>query len=162
MIGDMMNVTSIDRLDQSFAEFMRFFFVHINPILHRAEFLGRSYSENQIVVVMALHVVGPLRPTDLSRGLSLQKGSLTPILRKLRELGLIEKQVLPGEERSYLLRLTGGGRSFVQHLEILRRKGFEALFQEMDPDEVQAAAHGISLLTRYLQGREEAACSRNS
>ena len=152
----------IRQLDQSLASFMKYFLVYINPILHRAEYQGRIYSENQIIVVMALDLCGELRPTDLSRGLSMQKGTLTPIFRKLRELGLVERVDRPGEERSYRLRLTGAGKAFVRFLEARRLQKFHSLFSAMEPDALRAAAQGISLLTDYLKRVEEDACSRAS
>lgn len=154
--------TPIERLDQSFAAFMKYYFVFLNPVLHRAVYRGRSYSDNQIVVIMALHGYGPQRPTDLSRGLSLQKGSLTTILRKLREFGLIERLTTPGEERSYQVRVTAAGRAFARHMEAQRQQGFATLFQGMAPDQVRDAARGIELLTGFLRQREEASCSKRS
>ena len=46
-----------DRLDASLVAFMRYFLVHINPILHRTTYRGRAYSEYEIIVVMAVSVV---------------------------------------------------------------------------------------------------------
>ena len=152
----------IAALDQSIAAFMKYYFVYLNPVLHRGVHRGVPLSDNQIVVIMALGSYGPLRPTDLSRGLAMQKGSLTSILRKLREHGLIERQDTPGEERSYRVRVTATGRAFCRKLDAQRRQGFQALFADMDPEHAHAAAHGIALLTSHLRIREEASCSSRS
>jgi DNA-binding MarR family transcriptional regulator len=151
----MTGTASTALLDQSFAAFMRCFFVHINPILHRTRYGGRSYSEYEIIVTMALHVVGPMRPSGLSRGLSIEKGTMTSVLRRLRDLRLIERRDVPGDERSYLVALTPAGRDFIRHLEAQRRRGFEGLFGAMAPDDVAAAAKGIDLITSYLRKMEE-------
>jgi DNA-binding MarR family transcriptional regulator len=142
-------------LDQSIAAFMRCFFVHLNPILHRTRYGGRSYSEYEIIVAMALHVVGPTRPSSLSRGLSIEKGTMTSVLRRLRDLRLVERRDIPGDERSYLVALTPAGRDFVRHLEEQRRRGFERLFGAMAPDDAAVAAKGVDLITRYLKKMEE-------
>ena len=145
---------AIARFDASLDQFMRYFLVHINPVLHRATYKGRSYSEYEIITVMALGLVGPARPVDLSRGLAIEKGSLTSILRRLTALALIEKRAIPGDERSYLVALTRAGLAFRRHVETQRRRAFKTLFANMDASELAEAAHGLDLLSAYLQARE--------
>lgn len=142
-------------LDASLVAFMRYFLVHINPILHRTEYRGRSYSEYEIIVVMALGVAGAQRPVGLSRALRIEKGTLTTVLRRLRELGLAVKQAISGDERSYLVALTPGGRKFIDHLNKQRAREMGALFAAMDAGELAAAARGFDLLTAYLKSVEE-------
>jgi DNA-binding MarR family transcriptional regulator len=142
-------------LDQSVTAFMRYFLAHINPVLHRTRYGGRSYSEHEIIVTMALGVVGPTRPSGLSRGLSIEKGTMTSVLRRLRDLQLIERRDVPGDERSYLVALTPAGRDFIRHLEAQRRRGFERLFAAMAPDDAAAAAKGVDLITGYLKKVEQ-------
>jgi DNA-binding MarR family transcriptional regulator len=146
---------AIERLDDSLDRFMRYFLVHINPILHRTEYRGRSYSEYEIIVVMALGVVGHTRPVDLSRALRIEKGTLTSLIRRLRELGLVARRAIPGDERSYLVALTAAGRKFRTHLEDQRHREMKALFAAMDDEEIAAAARGFDLLTAYLKSVEE-------
>jgi DNA-binding MarR family transcriptional regulator len=142
-------------LDASVTAFMRYFIAHINPVLHRTRYGDRSYTEHEIIVTMALHVVGPTRPSDLSRGLSIEKATMTSVLRRLRDLQLIERRDIPGDERSYLVALTPAGRDFVRHLEAQRRRGFERLFGAMAADEIAAAVKGIDLITGYLRKMEQ-------
>ena len=146
---------AIDGLDASLDRFMRYFMVHINPILHRTEYRGRSYSEYEIVVVIALGLVGPMRPIGLSKGLRIEKGTLTSLIRRLREIGLLVKRAIPGDERSYLVALTSAGKQFRKHLEKQRHRELQALFAAMDPDEIAAAALGFDLLAAYLKRVEE-------
>ena len=147
--------TSTALLDQSVTAFMRYFIAHINPILHRTRHGGRSYSELEIIVTLALKVVGPTRPGVLSRGLSIEKGTMTSVVRRLRELRLIERREIAGDERSYLVALTPAGRQFIRHLEAQRRRGFERLFGAMPTDQIVAAAKGVDLITGYLRKMEQ-------
>lgn len=144
-----------DLLDRSISGFMRYFLVHINPILHRTEFEGRSYSDYEIVVCMALNLDGSMRPIDLSRGLSLNKGSLTSVLRRLRELDLIRRLDIPGDERSYRVALTARGERFVRRLEEQRLRMFRQLFDDMTPEHIVATARGFDLISAYLKRVEE-------
>lgn len=145
----------LERLDRAFAAFMRYYLVHLNPILHQTEYQGRSYSEFEIYVVMALSACGPLRPTGLSRGLRIEKGSLTSVLRRLRGLGLIVRRDAVEDERSYQVELTKEGEAFVDHLAEQRRQGFRALFDSMDRDELEIAVCGLDVMTAHLRTREE-------
>lgn len=143
------------RLEESVVSLMRYFIVHINPILHRTVYRGRSFSEYEIIVSMALDVVGAMRPTDLSRDLHIEKGSMTSILRRLREMGLIERQEIPNNERSYLVQLTEDGRVFIRHLEAQRSAEFRRLFADLSTEEADTAVRGIDRLTAYLRTHEE-------
>ncbi len=145
----------IARLDASLDHFMRYFLVHINPILHRTEYRGRSYSEYEIIVVMALGLVGATRPVDLSRALSIEKGTMTSLIRRLRGLGLVSKRAIAGDERSYLVAPTPAGRKFIEHLREQRHRAMSALFAAMKPDEIAAAARGFDLLSAHLKRVEE-------
>lgn len=146
---------SPDLLDRSISAFMRYFQVHINPILHRVEFEGRAYLDYEIIVCMALNLHGTLRPMDLSRALSLSKGSLTSVLRRLRELELIRRLDIPGDERSYLVALTAKGERFVRHLEEHRLRMFRKLFADMTSEDIAATARGFDLISAYLKWVEE-------
>lgn len=149
------DVLPADRLEESIVFLMRYFIVHINPILHRTVYRDRSFSEYEIIVPMALGILGAMRPTDLSRDLRIEKGSMTAILRRLREMGLIERQEIPGNERSYLVRLTKDGQAFIHHLETQRSGEFRRLFADLSTEEAETAARGIDLLTAYLRAHEE-------
>ena len=142
-------------LDRSVSAFMRYFIAHINPILHRTRYGDRSFTEHEIIVTMALHVVGPMRPGDLSRGLSIEKATMTSVLRRLRELQFIERRDIPGDERSYRVALAPAGRDFVRHLADQRRRGFERLFAAMAPQDAAAAAKGLDVIASYLKRMEE-------
>ena len=149
------SVSAAAVLDQSVVGFMRYFIAHINPVLHRTRYGDRSFTEHEIIVTMALHVVGPTRPSELSRGLSVEKATMTSVLRRLRALQIIERRDIPGDERSYLVALAPAGRAFVRHLDDQRRRGFERLFGAMAPDAAVVAAKGLDMIASYLKKMEE-------
>jgi DNA-binding MarR family transcriptional regulator len=143
-----------DLLDDSMTAFMRYFLVYVNPIMHRTEFRGRLFSELEIIVCMALSVVGPMRPGALSRGLRIEKGTLTSVIRRLRELGLIERTEVVGDERGYQVSLTPSGYDLIDHLREQRERGFRELFATLDPVDAEAAARGIGIITAHLKDWE--------
>ena len=146
---------AIAGLEARFERFMRYFLVHVNPILHRTTYRGRNYSEYEIITVMALGLLGPTRPADLSLGLAIEKGTLTTVIGRLVACGHVEKHPVPGDRRSYQAALTPDGLVFKRHLDTQRRQGFQDLFAEMNAPDLAAAAHGLDLLTAYLQAKEQ-------
>jgi DNA-binding MarR family transcriptional regulator len=143
-----------DALSDAFQTFMRYFMAHINPVLHRTAYSGRTFSEHEIIVTMALSVVGPQRPGELSRGLAIDKGTLTSVIKRLHEAGLVERRPVAGDARGYVAALSEAGTGLVGHLAEQRVRGFRELFGAMDPDEIDAAAHGLRLIATHLQALE--------
>lgn len=144
-----------DRLDAAMTAFMRYFLVYVNPVMHRTEYGGRSYSELEIITCMALSVVGPMRPGGLSRGLRIEKGTLTSVIRRLRGLGLIERSDVVGDERGYQVSLTPAGEDLIEHLRLQREQGFRDLFGALEPAEAEAVARGFDIITAHLTDWEE-------
>ncbi|HEY3407223.1 MAG TPA: MarR family transcriptional regulator [Propionicimonas sp.] len=143
-----------DRLDDAMTAFMRYFLVYLNPVMHRTEFRGRLFSELEIIVCMALSVVGPMRPGAISRGLRIEKGTLTSVIRRLRDLGLIERTDVVGDERGYQVSLTPSGHDLIDHLRRQRERGFRELFATLDPVDAETAARGIDIITAHLKDWE--------
>ena len=143
-----------DRLDAAMTGFMRYFLVYLNPIMHRTDYRGRLYTELEIIACMGLSVVGPMRPGALSRGLRIEKGTLTSVIRRLRELGLIERTEVVGDERGYQVSLTPAGDELIEHLREQRERGFRELFATLDPEDAEAAARGIGIITAHLKDWE--------
>lgn len=141
---------TIDALANSFDHFMRPFLVRINPILHGTVWQGKSFNENQIIVMMAVRLNSPLSPSELSRALKMQKGSLTTIIRNLCQSGMIERQDTPGDERSYRLLITPTGLDFVDHMAAQRRAGFRQLFAEMPEAHCRQLVSALDTLIDYL------------
>ncbi|MFA5607708.1 MAG: MarR family transcriptional regulator [Leucobacter sp.] len=74
------------------------------PIL---EPLGLTHP--QYLVMLALWEGTPLRFRELADRLHLDPATLSPIIKRLEQSGLIERQPVAGDERTFLLALTGQG-----------------------------------------------------
>jgi MarR family transcriptional regulator, organic hydroperoxide resistance regulator len=65
----------------------------------------------QYLVMLALWERSPRSLTDLSAALSLDPGTLSPLLKRLEAAGLVLRRRAPGNERSLAIGLTEQGRA---------------------------------------------------
>lgn len=81
------------------------------PILDR---LGLTYT--QYVALVALGEEDDQRVSDLGDKLFLESNTLTPILKKLEELGLVDRRRDPADERQVRVTVTPAGRALQQQV----------------------------------------------
>lgn len=74
------------------------------PIL---EPLGLTHP--QYLVMLALWGDGPLKFRDLARMLRMDPATLTPIVKRMEQYGLIERSPVEGDERTFTLAPTAAG-----------------------------------------------------
>lgn len=65
----------------------------------------------QYVVMLALWQHRQLTAGALGECVALDSGTLVPLVRKLKALGLVERERAPGDDRSVLVSLTPAGRA---------------------------------------------------
>lgn len=140
-------------LHKAMMNYMPSFILHINPIIHSTRYRGERITENQIKVIMLLFHKGKTSPGTISFMLNIQKGSLTGVLKSLRAMDMIQRVQIDGDERSYIVSLTGTGFDFVYYHRSECDRRMERLFSEMKDDEKNTIESGLSALTRYLDTR---------
>lgn len=141
-------------LNQTIIGLLPGYYRFINPIVNRSTYQGTTLFENQIKILALLELKGPLPPSDISRMLSIQKGSLTRMIRSLTTLGLLGRSSVEHDERTYILSLTPAGRSFLAgHHETCQVKLSE-LFKGMGPDDQQRVVDGLRTLNQWLRLQE--------
>jgi len=82
------------------------------PILDK---LGLTYT--QYVTLIALGEENDQTVGDLGDKLFLESNTLTPILKKLEAIGLVERRRDPADERQVRVKLTPAGRKAMQQVE---------------------------------------------
>lgn len=102
------------------------------PILDK---LGLTYT--QYVTLVALDEADDQRVGDLGDKLFLESNTLTPILKKLEALGLVQRQRDPADERQVRVNLTPAGRNLRKEVESHGNQLLEATGLGDDFAEVQ-------------------------
>lgn len=89
--------------------------------------------------------------TEISRRLELEKGSFTPVARKLMKLGYIRGSCSPRDKRKTILKLTPKGQAFTfwLRLELVREWGIR--LSALSPEDQQKLTHHLSELYRLLK-----------
>lgn len=82
------------------------------PILDK---LGLTYT--QYVTLVALGEDDDQRVSDLGDKLFLESNTLTPILKKLEQMGLVERRRDPADERQVRVNITPAGRKLHRQVE---------------------------------------------
>jgi len=116
------------------------------PMLDR---LGLTYPQYLVMLVLwEWHDVAPEQPTvkALGKRLMLDSGTLTPLLKRLQQAGLVQRQRSTQDEREVHLSLTAAGRQLSEQLPALKRE----LLCEHDV-EAQALAPLHGQLDQLLQ-----------
>lgn len=82
--------------------------------------LGLTYP--QYVVILALGQDDGLTVSALGARVLLDSGTLTPLLKRMQNAGLVERRRNPADEREVLVTLTAGGRNCHQHAAAIQQR----------------------------------------
>jgi DNA-binding MarR family transcriptional regulator len=135
--------------DAKLADFMCFAIYSANLAYGRAyrpilEALGVTYT--QWIIIVALWEQDNQTVGGLGEKLFLESNTLTPILKKLEELGFLSRRRDPADERQVLVSLTDAGRA-------LRNKGVQknlVAASGLTPEEFQTVQKMVARLRDNL------------
>jgi DNA-binding MarR family transcriptional regulator len=96
--------------------------------------LGLTPGQGRALTVLS-RAGEPLRMAELAKRLHVVPRSATGVVDALEELGLVRRDIDPGNRRSILVELTAHGRGMLGDLAEARRQAAEELFAPLDPDE---------------------------
>src|SRR6185503_58411 len=122
------------------------------PAFMRLSQLNLSFSH-----VRALHLLAPERTLamkDLAEQLDLSPPSVTALVRRLAQTGLVQRQAHAEDSRVVLLSLTDEGRALLKELYYDQLRRMELLLEGLSPAEQQLF---LSLLERAVQALQSGA-----
>nr|WP_205863236.1 MarR family transcriptional regulator [Planosporangium thailandense] len=101
---------------------------------------GLTRAEYEVLAI--LRAEGPpyqLRPTDLTSRLLLSSGGTSNLLRRLTDIGLVEREADARDARSSWVRLTSGGREIAE-MAVRAASGAQAALLRSVPEDTARAA----------------------
>src|SRR5215212_3206163 len=87
-----------------------------------------------------------LRVGEVARGLGVTLPTVTAVMDKLVERGLVRRDDDPLDRRQHVCRLTGDGKALVHRLMAGRRAFTRALLEHLDEEELAAFLRGMQVL----------------
>lgn len=135
-------------------------------ILHTANLIAavgaaffRRYdlTEAQFNVLFSLkHKTRELTQSALSERLVVTRASVTSVLDKLEEKGLVRRVVVPGNRRIYHLRLTSEGRALINAIEPVYRKNIHGALKDLTKKDCKALVRSLERVRSSTQTVREA------
>ena len=114
--------------------------------------LGLTYP--QYVVMLALWEHGELSAGGLGERVALDSGTLVPLIRKLKALGLVERQRSASDDRSVLISLTPAGAQLRERAHAVQEQIGCAV--QLNPEQGQALVNSLQNLRVALLGSAQA------
>ena len=99
-----------------------------------------------------------LRVSEVAKRLGVTLPTVTAVMDKLVERGLVRRDEDPVDRRQHVCRLTADGKALLQRLMAGRRAFTNALMEHLDDDELAAFLRGMQVLVvagERLQARAE-------
>ena len=105
---------------------------HFRPILH-----AHSVTEQQWRIIRTLEDHGQLEPRRLAQLCALLSPSLTGILRRLEQSGLVERRRVAEDRRRVNLRLTPKGRALFEQMLPQVESKYQEFETQVSPDKLE-------------------------
>lgn len=71
----------------------------------------------QDLLLQTLHAEGGLRPSDVAARLDVEPPTVTKMIRRVEEDGLVERTAHPTDARAHCLHLTAAGQALLPHMQ---------------------------------------------
>jgi DNA-binding MarR family transcriptional regulator len=125
--------------------------IRLNRRVRQARPVG-DLTATQLSALASLELAGALTPRELADIERVQPPTMTKIVAKLEDRGLIQRTPHPSDGRQVILAATEAGREVHEQFERLRDEWLAARLTELTPDERDVLAHAASILGRIARG----------
>jgi DNA-binding MarR family transcriptional regulator len=94
----------------------------------------------------------PVTPGRLAEVESVRRPTATRIIAHLSDAGMVEREVDPGDRRSFTLSLTDTGRSYLEERRSRKSAYLSAMLSGLSQEEVEILARATGILDRARRG----------
>jgi DNA-binding MarR family transcriptional regulator len=111
---------------------------------------GADLSPSMISALASVDRHGPVTPSELAAHERVQRPSITRVLARLEELGLVERAPDPADRRSSLISVSTEGRTLLRRQRSRKDQFLARRLAELEPDEVATLERAAAILERML------------
>lgn len=108
----------------------------------------------QLVVIDTLRKGGEMSPSAIARGVSLSQATITSILDRLTQAGLVERVKSETDKRVILARLTEKGRAAGDNSPELLQAGFMRAFRTLQPWEQNMLIASLQRIAELMDAED--------
>ncbi|GAA6165719.1 helix-turn-helix domain-containing GNAT family N-acetyltransferase [Pelagimonas sp. KU-00592-HH] len=113
---------------------------------------GTALSPSAVHTIIELGYGTVTNASDLSYLLQLEKSSVSRLVQRLAEDGLIEAKTNPADRRSREIGLTKEGKALLKSLEDFGRRQIRSAFEHLAKDDLTKVETGLTLFAKALRG----------
>jgi DNA-binding MarR family transcriptional regulator len=115
---------------------------------------GHSLSPSQSAALVTVERHGPLTPSELAARERVQRPTVTRVLARLEETGLVTRAADPGDRRSSLVSLTPAGAELLAESRTRKDAFLARRLERLDPADRATLARAAELLEALLEDAE--------
>ena len=111
---------------------------------------GADLSPSLTAALSTVERHGPLTPSEVAVREGIQRPTVTRVLARLEEQGLIERMIDPRDKRSSLVTATKDGRELLAELRTRKTAFLASRIERLDPGERATLERAADILERML------------
>jgi DNA-binding MarR family transcriptional regulator len=136
---------------EELAKTLREAITRLNRRVRQARPVG-DLTFSQLSVLTSLQLAGALTPRELADVERVQPPTMTKIVGRLEDLGLVVRTPHPTDRRQVILAPTEAGRTVYAQFERARNEWLATQLAKLSPDDRDALARAAEVLQRVARG----------
>ena len=112
---------------------------------------GAELSPSQTAALATIERHGPLTPSELAGRERVQRPTVTRVLARLEEAGLVDRAADPQDRRSCLVSISGAGSELLQALRDRKDAFLAQRIDALEPADREALERAASIMERMLE-----------
>ena len=145
------SVTAERTRAEELAKTLRDALIRLNRRIRQARPIG-DLTTSQLSVLTSLQLAGALTPRELAEVERVRPPTMTKIVGKLEERGLVARTPHPTDRRQVILAPTEAGRVVYGQFERARNEWLAGQLAELSPEEQDTLARAAQILQRVARG----------
>jgi DNA-binding MarR family transcriptional regulator len=113
---------------------------------------GGGLSHGMLSALATVAKLGPLRLAELAQLEVVSAPSTTRLVAELEAQGLVSRESDPDDGRAFLISATDEGLEIINLARSLRADAIDAMFDNLEPAELDSIVNAMSALEKLLEG----------
>ncbi|UZQ84053.1 MarR family winged helix-turn-helix transcriptional regulator [Thermoanaerobacter sp. RKWS2] len=109
-----------------------------------------TIGEQQVIIILSENKSNPMYMKDIALELGISPSTLTSIVDKLVEKGLVQRNFDLEDRRKIEISLTKKGQDLYKHLAMFREKILQPIFEKLSPQELETLKNILQKIKEEL------------